>query len=520
MYNKQFLETQDFNFSWWLNTDFISSDTNEYSEISNLIIDSNWNPTSLKELEQIWDILWTVKNIWMLWGTLLVVTDTHIKKFNWIIWENITTCHYTWSVYIENFKTTNTSIISTVSVKDESTNRVIKANWLTINEFAWKMVKIPWWNTKMILSNTTDEILIDWILENVPASGINITIHEPINTLVIVWDWDNVKEWTWGSSIKDLWFTYKSVCKKHNKLWYINWIDNKLYFSEIWSTDKIPKNNFLLINDIPEKISQIKETTEKIVIYWKNTRVDLYWQDQDNFELLSRSTVKWIYWINSVANWQWIQFFFSNQWLERISDIDNSKELQWKSLTDKFKSYLSTINTKDWFWAVYDSKYWYTDWNKILIFDFENSYYLRNKIFSIIDDNWDYIKTLQDNEIYINKWWKLYKFWEWTFSSIGYITTNEKKQGTLQIKKFYNQFRLAIRDINNLSVKIFYNIDNKGFIECLSKTWTEYITGFIRKTWKTIKIKIEFTSTNKTEKFIIDENTLYFRYLTKFIWKK
>jgi len=394
------------------------------------------------------------------------------------------------------------------------TDRSITISWSLIkNSLIWKYI-VVWTEKRYITANTSDTIYIYWIFDWTYTTYDTVYIYSAIDCLLLLWYWIVFyNDWWYKTKNTTTLSSYFAEIYK-NMLFYSD-LNFKLYFTELWIVDYTPKNNFI---EFTSRIKQVKSLWDRLVIFMENDIAILYWDNKSNFTIKYKHTQN----ILEKHNSPWVSnnmlIYKSTYWL--FIETWNIEIWHKNPIDINIRSIYSEYNSSWWnsySWAIYDNKYYYIIWKKILVYDIEKSkLFWRNlfTIYSLEDNNSTELDSItKDKAILLQVIdWRLFMSinWKWWIFSTKYPAINyisyiivsnqldfwdvfrEKifRRMKISFKKEKSQFIPTKEDIYTLN--IYLSQDDWDFV--LYKTTNKIENElFLNIRAKSIKYKIEVT---------------------------
>lgn len=435
-----------------------------------------------------WTDLWTISNISNLWSYWDVIP--FYALWSVMSWTGATGTTTSWNKrWIKNIW------------------------WMTINDFVWNYITINW-ESKLITSNTEDQIFIEWVFETIPDTD-TYTINKVTNSIYVAWLWE-LYSYDSVNGFRDLtgWMIQPDrIAVEHNRLWFTNVVDNDvlLYFSELWLGDHFSELSYIKLKNLWD-VKSIKNIQWKIVVYFQNARVDVIWDTPDSFSVNYIFTHKWAIAGWSVANWNNMQFFLSHEWIEMLNAVDNHTIKEWLSLSDSLDLGDLTDVIDRAHWVVSNDKYFLSIKSKIYIYDIEKSLNNDKNIFTISDFTecsqiwptvaWEWT-CAKDCEwlATFGQWWNIYQIdaddptYNELSNIIATIETWRLNRGDEKRKKVFRRVKMAFAECDRTTTfKVYTSIDWGTYT--LNKTTTDFdFEVFLSTIGRDIKIKIEIEQT-------------------------
>lgn len=408
----------------------------------------------------------------------------------------------------------------------EYNERYVKT-WTTLTKDAliWSYLKI-WNEYKYITANTTDTIYIAWTFDEIYAVATAFTIWTKTDCLIYVNKYistANVLYDDWWIQKKNLTHQINMWDVYANRFFYTRW-SNRLYFSELWIVDWTWKNNYI---DLKSTILKIKAFWNRLIIYTLDDIVYLYWDNQDNFSLEYLKTSKTIAKVNAVANWNNIQFYYWNQWLEILDYIDNKISANTLWISEKISDLIKENSSSQWnpfMMEVFDNKCFIWIWRKVIVYDIDKSQKFNAHIFTVYDF-WDIttasinayswykpsvIKKINSQIIFAINWTTV-TFWTKFYrvnatSNPLTIESNKIDLWDNLRKKIFRRIKVNINKRYNASqtvwytTKIYIKFDEWSYT--LIKTSTDLTTeAFFWGLMNNFQYKLEITPTLNTDAY-------------------
>jgi len=500
----------------------------------NLFYNQKWALINRPTAKELWSGLpvdsnrvtgiWHSKELW----EYICEKNWIIYKTTWWAWSSI----WTWSwpssedyTDILDFYTLWTTVKKTWTSTVVDERFIETGTVLTENNHVWQYLTINS-QTRLITSNTTSKIFIDWTFEITPTVGATFNVYEKASAMFCITDWPDmrVRDWTTLSSITSA----KRWTVEHNRLFIVDWSNaNRLRFSILWVWDEFPQNNYV---DFDFDIICIKNVRGRIIVYWNYDRAELLWDSPDNFSILKNATHKWALSGWSVSNGTNIQFFLSNEWIENLNAIDNASTGEWISISDNIKDLLFLWNDFEDYkirahWSVSGWKYFLNIWWTVIIYDIEKSLLFQTPVFSTAE----YSEASQLTDTWYDQpweWtcsrdisWKLY-FWQWgkiysvnhdeTSNLFNYtaimeidrldLWDNWRNKKIRRVKQFFKSCERATEFKTYVSINDWtYELVNTAtywFNSTEYQAWENFqYEIFLSKLWEDIKVKTEITQT-------------------------
>lgn len=467
----------------------------------------------------------------LLWDYVCVKWTTAYKISSlWWTWSSIWTFSSIWSTDytdIVDFYGLSTTADYTSTITSDANDRYVDDSAWTyaVWDLVWKYIYVSS-QIRLITANTATRIFIDERFNSNPLSASSYSIYKKVPGLYLAWEWPQMKFWDWTTYWTwkpSWWYDAMRITKENNRLFLVDPTNKyRIKFSILWIGSEFPPLNYI---DAEFEIKAIKNIKWQVIIYWESNRAKLIWDNPDNFEIINDSTHKWALSWWSVANWNNVQFFLSEEWVEQLNAIDNATNLEWVSISDKIKDLV--LGSDSWgldstdfkkakkraHWSVSNWRYYLNiAWN-VLIYDFENSTLLSKKLFTI----WDYSEASQSTDTWYNiawewtcskdiewvlvfwQWWKLYYVQELnSYDDYGVTSTIESDKlnlGDNNRKKIIRRIKQNFaNDWADTTYNIYISVDWWAY-ELVKTTTDNEIEVFIRKLAKTIRIKTVITQT-------------------------
>ena len=409
----------------------------------------------------------------------------------------------------------------------EYNERYVKT-WTTLTKDAliWSYLKI-WNEYKYITANTTDTIYIAWTFDEIYAVTTAFTIWTKTDCLIYVNKYistANVLYDDWWIQKKNLTHQINMWDVYANRFFYSTW-SNRLYFSELWIVDWTWKNNY--IDLLSWTILKIKAFWNRLIIYTLNDIVYLYWDNEDNFSLEYLKTSKTIAKVNAVANWNNIQFYYWNQWLEILDYIDNKISANTLWISEKINDLIKENIDSQWhpfMMEIFDNKCFIWIWRKVIVYDIDKSQKFNTHMFTVYDF-WDisneainayswykpsFIKKINSQIVFAINWTTV-TFWT-KFYRVN-ATSNPLTVESNKIdlwdnlrKKIFRRIKVNLNKRYNASqtvwytTKIYIKFDEWSYT--LIKTSTDLTTeAFFWGLMNNFQYKLEITPTVNTDAY-------------------
>lgn len=533
---------------------------NTLSQAENMIYTITWTLKRRKKVRRVWGVLPDGGNpiVWI-WGSVSIwkvaciknskvyLTDYSSLTTNWTALNTGYSSGRKHNIDIFEYYCLTKNATTTLTLTwDDQDERFLKttSNNLNENEYVWQYV-VVWNEIRLITSNTSSNIYINWIFDKIPTKSSNISIYKKEVCLMIIWAWRKVQcirkndtdlvDWKPGSWSKV--FGEWGVVE-HNRLFYFwkyGWDNYKsrVYFSILWIGVDSSKYNYI---DVWFEITGIKAIRWQVVVYWENNRARIMGDNPDNFYVVKDMTHQGAISRGSIANWNNQQFYLSKQGIEVLEAVDTATPLSWLSISEKIKEYMyredvywtdSKFNMTDCLershWEFANGKYFLNIWNRVIVYDISNSLILQTNLFSIFNiadetgisqaidpDNWydvvwqwTHAKNI-NNKLYFWIWWNVYYYSE---DGLPYIFDWKSILATVRFN-WWNRYRKKIfkrikQSWSNIQRTYTFNV----YLSCdwwakelVHTTTDKEYEIFINKQCEDIRIITEITTSSGADR--------------------
>jgi hypothetical protein len=402
-----------------------------------------------------------------------------------ISWGNVQ--YWTWSTWTTLVSWINQSYASIVSFEWPKiwglplfswtatwwNNRTLITSWLTESAYVSKYLFITWWawywQQKLITSNTTTEIFIEWVFDINPDATSTFTILDR-EWHIYISNWvDQVYRFNASLqyNIMSLLFTKKFhyMAVAYNRVFACRDDEDMLYFSDLW-TFNFWKDNFIPLDPDWDKIAWIIANQDKIIIYKQYSRFRLIWSTPEFFELIKSDSHKWAIAPRSICSWNNAQFFLSENWIEMFSTLENSTLDEWLSISSVIMPTIQNISDSDRknaVWVVVDNKMIMSISTKSYVYDMEQSAKKQMPIWSVYDTSFNIWVLLQWQMYYCTSG-NTYQFNknEITSTTNKNIIINSWRYDFKDMVRQKNIFRMRLNFVKanattNINVKVKYD---------------------------------------------------------------
>lgn len=412
-----------FDLTQWMDT-FNSSVWNMKLQLSQDVDFSDRWFKPRKWVTQLWSWSWTIYWIWICksnsWDLLYRFIWWNIEKYNWSSWVNVTTW---FSAYYQSTVSFEWPIFSWSAIISWTAtwwnNRALFATWLTESAYISKYLLITSWTwigqQKLITSNTTTNIFIEWTFEVTPdwTSWYEIRWRE---SHMYASNWiDNFYRFnsTWWYQAMTSWyikkFHYMTVA--YNRIFACRDDEDILWFSDLWCAN-FWKDNFILLDPDWDKITWIIANQDKVIIYKQHSRFKLIWSTPEFFELVKSDSNKWAIAPRSICSWNNVQFFLSESGIEMFSVLENSTIDEWLPISTIIMPSIQNISENDRknaVWVVIENKMMMSIWTKTFVYDIEQSAKKQMPVWTTYDMYYNNAVLLQW-QVYLAISWNIFRF--------------------------------------------------------------------------------------------------------------
>jgi len=270
------------------------------------------------------------------------------------------------------------------------TTRTLETTWMVENDYISKYIIITWWTgvwqVKLITSNTTTTVFVEWLWQTAPDSTSTYDIRGTIGNVYITNGIDNFMQYDWTTLT-----THTNIKKFHslevsnNRLFWAREDEDILYYSDLWVW-AFPKDNFILVSQDWDKITRLKANQDRLVIYKQYSRFKLIWASPDFFQLIQNESHKWAISGLSVSNWNNLQFFLSEEWIEMYNTLENSTLEEWLPISYNIWPNIQSHSESEKKLAksaVFWNKMWMSIWDTIYVYNIEQSAKKKTNVWTI-----------------------------------------------------------------------------------------------------------------------------------------
>ena len=478
---------------------------------------SSWNPIYWIWIvkKEVWDVLW--RFAW--WNIELYNWSSWVSKWSWYSANYWSMVSFDWPDYINSALKTWTATWWN--------SRSLFATWLTDSAYISKFLLITSWTgagqIKLITSNTTTEIFIEWIFDiNPDATSVFAIRWREWHIYASNWidNFTRINSTTVASITNDYVKKFHYMTVAHNRIFACRNDEDILWFSDLW-TANFWKDNFILLDPDWDKITWIITNQDRVIIYKQHSRFRLVGSTPEFFELIKADSNKWAIAPKSICGWNNLQFFLSEDWIEMYNTLENSNLEEWLPISFSINPIIQNISESDRknaVWEVIGNKMMMCIGTKTFVYDIEQSVKKQMPIWSIYDYTFNHSAVLQW-QMYFSRSWITYKF---NKNEVISITNKNIKVQSWRYdfkdqtrKKNIYRLRLVFNKANtttNIILKTKYDWWSENTIITQDISINPIINVPINKIINDIQIIIEST-TNKQFEFLYWEFS--FDYITK-----